>query len=388
MLGFEVHMIRKTVCAAVGVMLFIGSARAQSADDKAKALIDKGLAFLKSQQKPDGSWQGQDEPPAITAIAAKAFAGAGQMSDPAVQKAYDALLAQQKPDGGIYQDINANYNTAIAISALAATNDDKYKPAIGKAVKFLRTLQWNEEPSDSKERKPVGPSDNRFGGFGYGHSQRPDMSNTQVALDALHDAGVSPSDPAYQAALKFASRTQNLSETNDQEWAGNDGGFVYTPAGNGDSVAGAIVGPDGKRILRSYGSMTYAGLKSFIYAGLTKEDPRVKAAWEWITKNWTLDQNPGLQANDPKMAQNGLYYYFHTMARALATYDQPVVNDPKGTAHDWRVEFIDKVAQLQRADGSWAGEKRWMEDNPVLVTSYIVNALEDVREDLKEHQAK
>ncbi len=381
-------MIRKTILTATVVLLFVASARAESADDKTKALIDKGLAYLKTQQKPDGTWQGQDEPPALTAIAAKAFAGAGQLSDPAVQKAYDALLAQQKPDGGIYKDINANYNTAIAISALAATNDDKYKPAIGKAVKFLRTLQWNEDPSDSKERKPVGPSDNRFGGFGYGHSQRPDMSNTQLAIDALHDAGVSPNDPAYQAALKFASRTQNLSETNDQEWAGNDGGFVYTPAGNGDSVAGAIVGPDGKRILRSYGSMTYAGLKSFIYAGLTKDDPRVKAAWDWITKNWTLDQNPGLQANDPKMAQNGLYYYYHTMARALATYDQPTVNDPKGAAHDWRVEFIDKMAALQKPDGSWSGEKRWMEDNPVLVTSYIVNALEEVRDDLKEHPAK
>jgi squalene-hopene/tetraprenyl-beta-curcumene cyclase len=381
-------MIRKSIVTVLAMTMFVVTARAQSADEKTKALIDKGLAYLKTQQKPDGSWQDQDAPPAITAIAAKAFAGAGQLDDPQVRKAYEALLAQQKPDGGIYKDINANYNTAIAISALAATNDDKYKPAMDKAVKFLRTLQWNEEPSDSPERKPVGPSDNRFGGFGYGHSQRPDMSNTQVALDALHDAGISPNDPAYQAALKFATRTQNLSETNDQSWAGNDGGFVYTPAGNGDSVAGSIIGPDGKRILRSYGSMTYAGLKSFIYAGLTKEDPRVKAAWEWIAKNWTLDQNPGLQANDPKMAQNGLYYYFHTMARALATYDQPVVNDPKGKAHDWRVEFIDKMAQLQKPDGSWSGEKRWMEDNPVLVTSYIVNALEDVRDDLKEHPAK
>ncbi len=388
MLRFEVNMIRKSILAAMAFVLFVGAARAESADGKAKALIDKGLAYLKSQQKPDGSWQGPDDPPAITAIAAKAFAGAGQLDDPNVRKAYDALLAQQKPDGGIYKDMNANYNTAIAISSLAATNDDRYKSVTDKAVKFLRTLQWNEDPGESKERKPVNEGDNRYGGFGYGHSQRPDMSNTQMALEALHDAGISPNDPAYKAALKFVTRTQNLSETNDQGWAGNDGGFVYTPAGNGDSIAGSFTGPDGKRFLRSYGSMTYAGLKSFIYAGLTKDDPRVKAAWDWITKNWTLDQNPGLQTNDPTAAKSGLYYYYHTMARALATYDQPVVNDPKGNAHDWRVEFINKVASLQKPDGSWSGEKRWMEDNPVLVTAYMVNALNEVRDDLKQHPVK
>ena len=79
-------------------------------------------------------------------------------------------------------------------------------------------------------------------------------------------------------------------------------------------------GPDGKRIVRSYGSMTYAGLKSMIYCGLTKDDPRVKAAWNWIRKNWTLDINPGMQFSnpkDPKAGESGLYYYYHTLARAL-----------------------------------------------------------------------
>jgi squalene-hopene/tetraprenyl-beta-curcumene cyclase len=381
-------MIRKLVCTAIVALVVVASARAEGPEQKAQALVDRGLAFLKSQQKPDGSWQNEQDPPAMTAIVAKAFVGAGKLNEPEVRKAYDRLLAQQKEDGGIYKDMSANYNTAIAISALSATNDPKYKPAIDKAIKFLRQLQWNDQSSDAKERKSVDEKDARYGGFGYGGKQRPDLSNTQVALEALHDAGISPDDPAYKAALKFASRTQNLSETNDQAWAANDGGFVYTPAENGQSMAGEYTGPDGKRFLRSYGSMTYAGLKSFIYAGLTKEDPRVKAAWEWITRNWTLDQNPGMQVADPKQAQSGLYYYFHTMARALATYDQPTINDSSGKAHDWRVEFIDKLASLQKPDGSWSGEKRWMEDNPVLVTAYIVNALEETLDDLKQHPAK
>ena len=39
--------------------------------------------------------------------------------------------------------------------------------------------------------------------------------------------------------------------------------------------------------------MTYAGLKSMIYAGLKQDDVRVKAAVGYIAKNYTVDENPG-----------------------------------------------------------------------------------------------
>jgi squalene-hopene/tetraprenyl-beta-curcumene cyclase len=206
-----------------------------------------------------------------------------------------------------------------------------------------------------------------------------------MALDALHDAGVDCSDPAFQNAMKFVSRLQNHSETNDQAWAGNDGGFVYALANNGESFAGEYQGADGKRMLRSYGSMTYAGLKSMIYAGLTKDDPRVRAAWDWISKNWTLDENPGMRLNSPDVAKHGLYYYYHTLGRALNAYDQPIITDPQGNKHDWRVELIDKLVSLQQEDGSWVGEQRWMENNPVLTTSYSIHALQEALQDLSEH---
>jgi squalene-hopene/tetraprenyl-beta-curcumene cyclase len=211
-----------------------------------------------------------------------------------------------------------------------------------------------------------------------------------MALDALHDAGVKSDDPAFHRALKFVSRLQNHSETNDAAWAGDDGGFVYGPADDrrGESMAGEFVSPDGARRLRSYGSMTYAGLKSFIYAGLSKDDPRVRAAWRWITENWSLDENPGMRLAGAEHAQHGLYYYFHTLARALNVYDQPIVIDPQGKSRDWRLELIDKLASLQRPDGSWAGDKRWMEDNPVLVTAYVVRALQEAQQDLAEHPPK
>ncbi|HMB95963.1 MAG TPA: prenyltransferase/squalene oxidase repeat-containing protein [Tepidisphaeraceae bacterium] len=382
---------------AVCVLLIGSIVNAQnSPDQRAEALIDKGLDYLKTQQKSDGGWANPHEPPGFTALALRAIVLDPKYSADTdfVKRGYDKLLSYQQSDGGIYEDSLANYNTAIAISALAAANDAKFKPNIEKAVAYLKSLQWMDMAGVDPQFKYQGEKDAWYGGWGYSgktHSRgRPDLSNTQMAIDALHDAGVSPDDPSFKAALKFVGRLQNSSETNDQSWAGNDGGFVYSPGDDrkGSSAAGDFTSPEGDRRLRSYGSMTYAGLKSFIYAGLSKSDPRVRAAWDWITKNWTLSENPGMRLGKPENAQQGLYYYYHTLSRALGAYAQANIDDPQGAAHDWRIELIDKLASLQKPDGSWAGEKRWMEDNPVLVTSYCVLALEEARKDLKEHPGK
>jgi squalene-hopene/tetraprenyl-beta-curcumene cyclase len=370
--------------------LMIHTARAEDPSAQAQAAIDKGLEYLKTQQKPDHSWQRESDPPAITAIVLKAYMGDKKYDadQPFLEKGYDALLSFQKPNGGIYKDMLANYNTAIAISALAAAKEAEYQEPQNKAIAFLKRLQWSDESSSESERKSVDEKNPNFGGWGYGKKERADGSNLQFALDALHDAGLKPNDPAFQRAIKFVTRMQNLSETNDQSWASNDGGFIYTPADDGASMAGEYVGPDGKKMVRSYGSMTYAGLKSLIYAGLTKDDQRVKAAWEWISKNWSLEENPGFKEADPATAASGIYYYYQTMARCLNAYDDPTITDAKGAKHDWRIELIGKLSSLQKQDGSWVGEKKWMEDNPVLVTAYCVIALEEAKQDLAEHPAK
>ncbi len=368
------------------------TAATDPASVKAQAVIDKGLNFLKTQQQPDGSWQNIGEPPALSALVLKAFMGDSKYDAdvPFLEKGFDALFKHQKPDGGIYDDMLANYNTAIAISAIAASKEGEYQPQLAKAIAYLRRLQWTDsiDKAPGIESKTVGKDDARFGGFGYGKRERPDGSNMQVALDALHDAGVQSSDPAYQAALAFASRLQNRSESNDQKWAGNDGGFIYTDADGGNSPAGEYTSPDGKPMFRSYGSMTYAGLKSMIYAGLSHDDPRVKAAWDWITRNWTFDENPGLKQGPGNATEAGLFYYYHTASRALHAYGEPVVVDAQGNKHDWRMELIDKIATLQKPDGSWSGQAKWMENNPTIVSSFAILSLQEAMADLREHPVK
>lgn len=384
----------RILAAFVGLLAGAGLAVAQgTADQRAQAVLNKGLDFLKAQQKPDGGWQqGQRDLPGVTALVVRAFV-ADPRYEPTtdfVKRGYDRLIAQQQQDGGIYNGAVANYNTAIALSTLLVAKDPKIQPNIDKATAFLKGKQWNDSDTNSGQN-PTQGNNAFYGGWGYANQPqdkgRPDLSNTHLVIEALHEAGVKPDDPAFKAALKFVSRLQNSSETNDLTWAGNDGGFVYSmgPGGRAESSAGTYNAPDGKPMLRSYGSMTYAGLKSFIFAGLAKDDPRVKAAWDWITKNWTLDENPGMRAGNPQEAQAGMYYYYHTLARALNEYDQPVITDPQGKKHDWRVELIEKLTSLQKPDGSFVGDARWMENNPILSTAFVVLSIQEVQKDLKEH---
>jgi squalene-hopene/tetraprenyl-beta-curcumene cyclase len=115
--------------------------------------------------------------------------------------------------------------------------------------------------------------------------------------------------------------------------------------------------------------MTYAGLKSMLYAGVDADDPRVKAAVEWAKQHYTLEENPG-------MGEAGLYYYFHTFAKALATMGEPTLTDDAGVDHDWRQELVDELASRQRPDGSWINKtERWLESDPNLVTGYALLAL-------------
>ena len=75
--------------------------------------------------------------------------------------------------------------------------------------------------------------------------------------------------------------------------------------------------------LRSEGGMTYAGLKSFLYAGVGKDDPRVKAAVDWIRRHYTLDENPG-------QGDAGLYYYYHMFAKAMDALGEDQFADAEG----------------------------------------------------------
>jgi squalene-hopene/tetraprenyl-beta-curcumene cyclase len=314
---------------------------------------------------------------AVTAMALKAFVQAPRLGDvqtaERARRAVDAVLADPAAlalvrDGGI-----GNYVMSAVASGLAAVGDADARSASMRAIRWLSEAQWDESEGVAKTA-------DWYGGAGYGNGKRPDLSNTQIMLDAMHDAGVSTDDPAYARALAFLERTQNRKATNPAGWAqsgSGDGGFVYSGANGGESFASDAAGEGryGEKLavksLRSYGSMTYAGFKSLLYAGLSKDDPRVKDALGWISLHFTFDENPGL-------GQQGYYYYIHAMSRALHASRIDALRDGSGRERRWRTELIDALVARQREDGTWRNDvERWEESNETLATVYCVLALEE-----------
>lgn len=329
--------------------------------------VAKGLQFLATKGQTENGSFTERAGAGITALAVTAALRNGKsVDDPMVAKGLKALDAFVKPDGGIYGGGRLkNYETCVAMVAFAEANaSGKYSQTLANAKAFITGLQVGEEPRD--------PNDPWYGGVGYAGAGRPDLSNTAYFIEALNAAGAEPNDPAIQRAIAFLNRTQNLKgHGNDTPFAAliDDGGFYY-------SIPKETVDPakDPKRYspnggLRSYGSMTYAGLKSMVYAGLTADDPRVKAAVKWIRKSYSVDSNPG-------MGDAGLYYYFHTFASAFKAAGMDEVEDDQGHSHDWREDLIRELAKRQQDDGSWTNSNgQWFENDPNLSTSFALIAL-------------
>jgi squalene-hopene/tetraprenyl-beta-curcumene cyclase len=338
---------------------------AGSSKETAPALTARGIAFLRPRQNAQGGWSTDRGELGITALVVTALLRSGQVApgDPMVTKALDYLEGFIGPKGGLSAAPHANYSTSIAIVAFQEANvNGRYDRLIKSGQEFLKSMQWDEGEGKTRD-------DAFYGGAGYGGTNsRPDMSNTAFFIEALRETGLPADDPNLRKAIVFVSRCQNLrSEFNDQSWAAkvNDGGFIYTPANGGQSMAGDAPGGG----LRSYASMTYAGLKSMIYAGLDRGDPRVKAALTYITHHYTLDENPGL-------GQRGLYYYYHTFAKTMAVLGEPTVTDAAGIAHDWRAELVAALAKRQQREGGWVNPAdRFMEGDANLVTAYALLAL-------------
>jgi squalene-hopene/tetraprenyl-beta-curcumene cyclase len=338
-----------------------------------------GLSWLNEEQNStSGNW-GLEEYPALTGLAIRSFLGHPSEDIPKkyksnIDKGLSFIRNKVQSDGGIYGKGLASYNTSICMMALMQSKDKSDEDIIKNARRFLVNQQSDFDKRDV--------ADNVFdGGIGYGsrwaHS---DLSNTHLAMEALYYAKKTfqreegdTEDLDWDAAISFVSKCQNLPTTNKEKWVSNHaddkGGFVYFP---GNSMAGEREKLNGSVALRSYGSMSYAGLLSFIYAEMDSTDPRIVAVKEWLTKHYTIQENPG-------MGPQGLYYYYHSMSKALSLSGITVIEDQDGSSKDWRKELSLHLLNLQSKDGSWMNDNgRWWERDPVLVSSYALLTLERI----------
>ncbi|MCA8974150.1 MAG: hypothetical protein KDC98_05480 [Planctomycetes bacterium] len=349
----------------------------------------KAFAAVFAQQK-DGVFM---RDPAMTgfgllALQTKPKAKRTEDEQTAITKGLKWLCGKQNADG-TFGDRLPNYTTCVVVAALARWDDASKKPVLDKAQKAILAFQ-NIEANGYEQ------SDRDYGSIGYGSSQRGDLSNLHFSLEALKATGLDENHEAFTKAIVFLQRTQNLKSHNDfsgkvpdpeddgkilDATSGDDGGATYYP---GNSNAGYLVQPDGKSVARSYGSMTYALLKAYTFAGVKGDDPRVQGAVRWIRNNWDLATNPGADpALGEKVKYQGLFYYYMVLAQALDvagidTVDLPGDGSATVEKVDWRKALAGQLEGMQLVDGTWINGKndRWMEGMPLLCTCYAMVALE------------
>jgi len=337
------------------------------------AAIDRALDWLATKQKEDGSWSNGSFP-ALTAMPVQAFARSSHKDKKRVLDAgVKYILSCAQDNGGIYKDVKgrkggglSNYNTAISMAALHATGRRELAPHIQNARQFIARSQHFGD-------------DKYNGGFGYDRSTGrayTDLLNTFYAVEAMRVTqdveDLRPKDERrvdidWARTVRYMERMQNKPE------AGKDdaGGFFYNPT---DPKAGTTTNEEGVVVFRSYGSITYAGLLALIYAEVARDDVRVQSAFDWASKHWSLEENPGMGAQ-------GLFFFYNVLAKSLSAYGADMVPLENGDLLNWKEAVAEKLVGMQKQDagghGYWINEKaRFWEGDPVLTTSYILLALQ------------
>ncbi len=349
--GFAAAVYAATLCAAAD----------QASID---AALDRGAKYLLAAQSPEGYWSDR-QMPALTALPVWALSGAGRASGDAgraVERGVAFVLGTQREDGGFYVPKPGrggsglgNYNTSVCLSALFETKRCPAAPLL-KAREYIASSQLTGD-------------DTMAGGFGYDKISRrryADLSNTSYALDAMRRTeSLEEYRPGGRVDVDWNRAVAFVDNLMKKE--GPDaGGAAYndrTPQG------GTSTNAQGRVQLRAYGSMTYAAVLSMCHAKLERGDPRVRQSLEYCSKNWSVDENPG-------MGRQGLYYFYDIMARALSAAGVDEVG-----GHRWKKELSQKIISLQKPDGSWCNDNnRFWEADPVLCTSFAMLVLELCRE--------
>lgn len=341
--------------------------------NEVNAAIDRGLSWMAAKQRDDGAWS-NNMFPALTALVVQSYVGTQHPEgEKVLPPALKFIASCVQPDGGIYVNVPgrkggglSNYNTSICMTALHATGDAAYTRMVQKARSFVAGGQHFG-------------GDEYKGGFGYDKSTGrayTDLLNTYYAVQAMRmtqsvedtrPAGEKRAEIDWGEAATYISKMQNPAGTGDEA-----GGFFYNPS---DPKAGTTTNAAGKVTFRSYGSITYAGLLALIYADVSRDDPRVRSAFDWTAKHWTLDENPGMGAQ-------GLYFFFNVLTRSLDAYGQDLVPTEGGNMVDWRIQLARRLVSLQKVDpdtggGYWINDTgRFWENDPVLATAYALLALQ------------
>jgi hypothetical protein len=345
--------------------------------------INKGVEWLKKQQKEDGSFgssgpgptyggtgNAYDNKPGIAALCLLALLKSEvPPSDPVITRGFKYLYDHVGQKGNKI----STYEMGVTLMAVEALYEGTVKAMLKKSGKKVE-----ERPGDFKEPKYTpSPNDAQFcvdllkrlyknqtkeGGWRYGEGfaivgSDEDISATQIVMLGIKSASRMklPVDPTcVRRAMGFVLRSQVVDGPKVPRPTDFKPDDRSTYASSGDDRARGWAyekKSDHAHELAVTGSMTTAGIatllicKSILAPQLNKKETAEvdQAIWDgfaWLSQNWSVVQNPG--------TTRSVLYYLYGIERVgtLGLYKQI------GT-HSWFVEGASVLVRAQTPTGCW-----------------------------------
>jgi Domain of unknown function (DUF4159) len=304
--------------------------------DQVKKSIDRGVKFLRDQQRRDGSWESEAVSPIMpggcTALALLALLNAGvKPEDPAIQSGLEYLRAQGL--GGSQKVYVVGLMTMVY--AEARQNVDLQR--------VQECVQWLLDARGIHNGQLQGWSYSKGGGM-------PDNSNSQYALLGLHAgyvAGAKINRADWEQIRDFYIRTKKP-----------DGGWYYREQSGSTTLTMTTAGLCGLLIA---GMELNAGRELLLPDGTAKncgqyeENKHVADALGWVTRHFTYELTSGR-----------IYYNYYGIERAGRLSGLRFFGE-----HDWYRDGCERLVRLQRDHGAWHAGGTF-DNMPIVSTSFAL----------------
>ncbi len=283
--------------------------------EQVRESIERGINFLKRSQQANGTWQPVGyHRGGVTALATLALLTAGvPPQDPTVRRSLEFL-------DGLELDVSTIYTVSLMTMVYCQAAPEMRRARIRECAEHLARGQY----------KAGGRDGNWEGGWTYRMREahpsgsRPDGSNSQFALLALHEAaliGIEVDPAIWQRSRVFWNSLRDQTT----------GGFSYmqsleTGGPTGSMTCGAI---SSLIIIDEHLPGPVPLVNGRIQCCRQEDElPAVESASRWIAKRFAVSRNPS-QNNSQTFARDFLYYLYG-MERAARLSGQRFF----GT-HDW-----------------------------------------------------
>jgi hypothetical protein len=352
-------LIASAVLVAGAFASIVGTLRADVTAEQVHQAIDRGVAFLKSHQEANGSWN--DQGPLImhggvSALCTLALLNSGvPIDDDAMQRALENLRRLRS---------DKTYVVSLQTMVLARAEPEKDVLLIRDNVEWLAKRQIGVSERNNRNRD-VRSSGSWTYPMGFAGAEG-DNSNSQFALLALHEAervGVSAKNDTWERAKKYWERCQNP----DGSWGYRIGDRTGTGSMTCAGITSLVIASD--RVHESDARVSGDHIECCL-PRRGGDDDRVNRGMTWLGRSYSVAHNPG------PTGMNVLYYLYglERVGRLTAKRFIPLFPNKPGQPGraDWYREGAEHLVRSQdQLSGYWVS-RGVGEGTPVIGTCFAL----------------